>query len=262
MACVFDCETIPDVELLRLEWGLEGSDIEVCERAFALQEERTGSSFLPYPFHKVVSIAAVITDEYGRFKKVGGFAQGGSEREILEGFLNYLNAKNPKLVSFNGRGFDLPMLLLRAMKYNLSAPAYFETENKPLNKNKWENYRSRYSEAFHVDLYDTLSHYGAGRALNLNLVCAMSGLPGKFDVHGDQVYALHFNGEQARVDEYCESDVLNTYWLYLKYELLSGNLLLEDYYSILLDFSEKLPRERSYSEVFLQYAQKELNARG
>lgn len=261
MLCVFDCETIPDVELLRLQMGLEGSDLEVCEKAFKIQEEKSGSSFLPYPFHKIVSIAAVIADDYGRFIKVGGFAQEGSEKEILGAFLDYLNAKQPKLVSFNGRGFDLPMLLLRAMKYNLSAYAYFESDNPALNKNKWENYRQRYSERFHVDLYDTLGHYGAGRSMRLDLVCAMSGLPGKFDVHGDEVYRLYFEGKRREIDEYCQSDVLNTYWLYLKYELLAGNLTLEDYYATLAEFMHKIPQGRSYSEIFLQYAQKEIDAK-
>jgi len=260
MMCVFDCETIPDVELLRNLWGLEGEDLSVCEAAFARQAEQGGSTFLPYPFHKIVSIAAVIADDHGRFVKVGCFKQGEEEREILRAFLHYLNAKQPRLVSFNGRGFDLPMTLLRAMKYNLSAQAYFEVENPAHNKSKWANYRQRYSEQFHLDLYDTLGNYGANRSFRLDSVCAMSGLPGKYDVHGDEVYRLYFEGKQAQIDEYCESDVLNTYWLCLKYELLSGNLSLKEYGEHLGIFAANLPKDRGYSEIFLQYIQNELDS--
>ena len=56
--------------------------------------------------------------------------------EMIKNFLNFINQKNPKLISFNGRSFDMPLLMLRAMQYNLTCSAYFEAENKELNKNK------------------------------------------------------------------------------------------------------------------------------
>jgi len=259
MICIFDCETIPDVELIKKQFNLDGSDLEVSNKAFELQLEQAGSSFLPIPFHKVVSICAVIADDFGRFEKVSCI-EGNNEKELIENFLNFINRKNPKLVSFNGRSFDMPMLLVRAMKYSLSVPSYFETDNKMLNKSKWDNYRYRYSDRFHVDVMDHISEFGAVRGLKLDLLCTMMGIPGKFDVSGDQVLELFYKGEQKKINEYCQSDVLNTYWLYLRYELLKGNILKEDYLTILQDFKEKLPRDRDYSDIFIDGLEREIDS--
>ncbi|RAX51639.1 hypothetical protein CCY99_08755 [Helicobacter sp. 16-1353] len=309
MLCVFDCESVPDVGLLREVYGYSGSSLEVCERAFLEQKEQSGSEFLPLPFHQIISIAAVICDDYGRFIKVGNYAKGKDskdsgdsknsadlaessadskdsikyaeskakssldstdskpqdsnlqdsqdstdsiESQILAEFLNHLNKNNPKLVSFNGRGFDLPLINLRSMRYNLSAFAYFESDNPSLNKNKWDNYRARYSENFHIDLLDTLGSFGAVRGMRLDSVCKMLKIPGKFDVSGDDVFALYYgeNRSLEKIDEYCQSDVLNTYWLFLKYQLLSGKLILGDYADLLQIFLDKMPSDKSYSEVF------------
>ena len=251
MVCVFDCETIPDLDLVKKNYEITQTDeILICEEAFFTQEEKTGSSFLPIPFHQVVTISAVIADDYGNFVKVGTFK--GNEEDIIRDFFKFIDTKTPKLVSFNGRNFDLPMLFIRALKYNLSLPAYFD------NSNKWENYRVRFSEQYHIDLIETLGNYGAVRGLKLDTLASMAGLPGKFDVHGDEVYKLYFDGEIKKIEEYCESDVLNTYWLWLKYEVLKGNLLKSDYFLYLQTMADKLEDIKSYTPVFREFIQKEL----
>ena len=249
MICIFDCETIPDTELVRKQFHLDGDDLSVTNQAFSLQEEETGSAFLPVPFHQVVAISAVISDDYGSFEKVSSIG-GRNEQEMLTNFLQFIDKHNPKLVSFNGRNFDIPMLMIRAMKYNLSCPAFYDKENKELNKSKWDNYRYRFSDRFHVDLMDHISEFGAVRSLKLDLLCNMAGIPGKFDVSGDQVHTLYYEGKLDEIKEYCESDVLNTYWLYLKYELLKGNIILEDYLNYLNTMQTKLPQSKSYTSVF------------
>ncbi|MFV0481238.1 MAG: 3'-5' exonuclease [Campylobacteraceae bacterium] len=258
MICVFDCETIPDFELIRRNFGFNGSDLEVANLAFAEQKEKSGSEFLPIIYHKVVAISAVIADDFGAFLRVSSM-EGEGEEALLKSFLSFVDKKNPKLVSFNGRAFDLPMLMARAMKYNLSCPAYFEVENRELNKTKWDNYRARYSDRFHIDLLDNISDYGAVRGLKLDLLCSMLGLPGKYDVSGDQVLELFLKNEMEKIKEYCESDVLNTYWLYLKYELLKGNITKEDYARFLLAMSENLSRERNYTEIFQNAVKSDLS---
>ena len=172
MICIFDCETIPDVKLVKKSFEIDGSDLEVSNEAFKLQEEKTKSSFLPLPYHQVVAISAVICDDFGRFKKVSSI-DGDNEKEMIKNFLSFIDKHSPKLVSFNGRSFDMPMLMIRAMKYNLSCPAYYEVDNKMLNKSKWDNYRYRFSDRFHVDLMDHISEFGAARGLNLNTLCTM-----------------------------------------------------------------------------------------
>ncbi len=260
MICVFDCETIPDIELIRQTFeGMEGlDDHEATLKALEHYQAENGTTFLPLPYHRLVALSAVIADEYGRFIKVGDFGNGSNEEEdIIRHFFEFVERKNPRLVSFNGRGFDMPMLLIRAMKYNISFAAYFDQNDPSLNKSKWENYRQRYAEHFHTDLLDSLGSFGAVRNLRLDTLCTMSGIPGKYDVRGDQVTELYYRGEQEKINEYCQSDVLNTYWLYLKYELLKGQITLEDYYSYLDTMGENLP-ERGYRAVFLEAIQKEI----
>lgn len=266
MLCVFDIETIPSVSLCKEHFQLEENNaLKICERSFEKQKEKSGSEFLPLYLHEIISIAAVIGDDYGKFIKVGNFGQKHenkedftSEKELLEDFFKYFNEKQPRLISFNGRGFDMPLLTLKALKYNLTLDAFYNQENK------WENYRARYSEQFHLDLMDSLSHYGSVRGLNLNGVCSMMNIPGKFDVSGDLVHAIYYNPNISQkekkgiIDGYCQSDVLNTYWLFLKYEVLKGALNKEQYLGLLSDFLEKFPKEKSYSSVFINALEKEI----
>ena len=165
-------------------------------------------------------------------------------------------------MSFNGRGFDLPMILTRAMRYNVSFPSFYEVENKELGKGKWDgNYRDRYSGKFHFDLLDHVSEFGSVRGLKLDTLCASLNLPGKYDVHGDQVMELFFDGKIDKINEYCESDVLNTYWLFLKYELLRGNLTLDDYADDISVMSEWLAAncaQMGYTPVFCEAVEREL----
>ncbi|EEO25633.1 3'-5' exonuclease [Helicobacter winghamensis] len=279
MVAVFDCETILDVELLKkgfkqafMDHGIniaQCNDLELSKKAMEIQKEQSGSEFLPICYHQVVSIAAVLCDEYGKFIKVGNFkAKGDSkeerEKSIIQDFLNYLNHKQPKLVSYNGRGFDMPMLLLRAMKYRLSANAYFEENNPEFNKSKWENYRQRYCERFHLDLLEVLGNYGAVRNLKLDVLANLVGFPGKYDTSGDMVLDMYYNGELEKIDTYCQSDVLNTYGLYLNYELLKGNLSNEDYLTILQKWRDKLTKDentknKEYYPVFFDTISAQLN---
>jgi len=250
--CVFDCETIPDANLIRKVFGYEGDDKSVSLQALKMQEEKSGSSFLPITFHKVVAISAVIADDFGHFSRVNSL-EGEKESELIGSFLSFLDKKSPKLISYNGRSFDMPMLMSRALAYNLSCPTYFDT--KSFGKSKWENYRSRYSDSFHIDLMDHLSDFGAVRGLKLDEVCKMCNLPGKFDTKGDDVITLFYDNELDKIRAYCESDALNTYWLFLKYELLKGNLTLQDYASSLLSMQKTLGE----NSPFYAYIQNEIN---
>lgn len=260
MICVFDCETIPDSRALREVYGYEGDDKEVAITAQNAQLEKSGTSFLPVNFHKVICISAVICDDYGRFEKVSTI-EGENEGEIIAKFLNFIDKKNPRLISFNGRGFDLPMLMIRAMVYNLSCQAYFDDNDSRLNKNKWNNYRDRYSGNFHLDLLEFISEFRSVSGLNLNSLCKTYGMPGKYDVHGDDVMELFYDDKIDKINEYCESDTLNTYLLFLKYELLRGKILLSDYADNLAIMKENLLKNKAqmgYTEVFVKFIDDEI----
>ncbi len=275
MICVFDIETIPDVRILRKKLDAQEmqdlNDLQLCEFFFEKQKEKSGSEFLPIYLHQIVSISSVIADEYGNFIKVGNFGKKEDilsphyEKALISDFINYINKHNPKLVSYNGRMFDLPVIMLRAMSYNLSATAYYENENPHFNKTKWENYRQKFSERFHTDLLECLSHFGSARGMRLDDVCMMLNIPGKYDLSGDRVHQIYhdttrdFAENMTMIEEYCQSDVLNTYWVYLKYEILKGALSLQDYHSILQGFLQKLPKDKPYSAVFSQSLERELD---
>lgn len=242
--CVFDCESVPDVALIRRLYGFKGDDESVSKMALAAQQDESGNEFLPLPFHRIISICAVICDEFGAFIKVNKI-DGDSEREMIGNFFAFINKYEPRLVSFNGKGFDMPVLVLRALKYNIRANAYLDTIS-----DKWNNYKTRYNDQRHCDLFESL---GAWRGVRLDTVCAMAGLPGKYDTHGDEVMSLFYANKLDKIHEYCESDTLNTYMLFLKYELIKGNLSEEDYLSYLSLMSEYIKAhksERGYVQIF------------
>lgn len=267
--CVFDCETIPDTTAIKktfsddelnlcLDESGKISDLKLSELACKKQEERTGSGFLPVLYHQIVCISAVMADKYGRFLRVSSM-EGSSEKQMLENFLGFIENHSPRLVSFNGRGFDLPMMMIRAMKYNLSAPRYFDS------KDKWCNYRSRYDGVWAFDLLDHISDFRAVSGLKLDALCAMLGMPGKYDIHGDQVTQLFYEGKMDKINEYCQSDTLNTYWLFLKYELLRGKIASDDYYDYLAIMSEYLKKNKSdmsYTAPFCECIKNELENAG
>lgn len=242
--CVFDCESVPDAALIRRFYGFEGDDESVSKMALAAQKDESGNEFLSLPFHRIISICAVICDEFGAFIKVNKI-EGNSEREMIGNFFAFINKYEPRLVSFNGKGFDMPVLVLRALKYNIRANAYLDTIS-----DKWNNYKTRYNDQRHCDLFESL---GAWRGVRLDTVCAMAGLPGKYDTHGDEVMSLFYADKLDKIHEYCESDTLNTYMLFLKYELIKGNLSEEDYLSYLSLMSEYIKAhksERGYVQIF------------
>lgn len=261
MICVFDIESVPDVELLKEVYGYTGSDIEICEVAFTEQEKKNNQSFLPLPFHKIVSISSLIANDYGRPIKIGNFADGSTnERDIIGEFTRFLNKRNPKLVSFNGRGFDMPLIALRAMKYNISLSGYYEVQNEELGKNKWENYRQRYSEKFHIDLFDILGNYGQIRNISFDIVCKMANVAGKYEVNGGDVYQIYYYEKDIeKINHYCQSDVINTYWLFLKFELTRGSMSIEEYLDNLRCLTEVISMDTPYAKVFLKKIDNEIN---
>lgn len=245
MYLIFDCETIPDAELIKKVYGLEGSDLEVSLEALKLRQEETGkTAFLPLEFHKIVSIAALIDiDEIGRQDiRIVNFKPRDTEREIISNFIQYFEKSMPNLVSFNGKNFDMPLICMRAMKYGFSMPTYFD------RRNKWENYRARYDEKFHLDLLQVLG-YGS----KLDSVCKMLGMPGKYDVDGSEVHELYYQGEHLKIDEYCQSDVLNTYLVFLRYRLLSQLIEHWDYTLKLELLLKSIPEGASYAQTFKDY---------
>jgi predicted PolB exonuclease-like 3'-5' exonuclease len=125
-------------------------------------------------------------------------------------------------VSWNGSGFDLPVLHYRALRHGLSAPRYWETGADDQSF-RWNNYLSRFHER-HTDLMDVLSAYQPRATAPLDEIAQLLGLPGKMGHSGAEVWEQFQQGNLEGIRNYCETDVLNTYLVYLRYELMRGNL--------------------------------------
>ena len=152
-----------------------------------------------------------------------------SEKEILQTFFRaFHDAKSlPQLVSWNGSGFDIPVLLYRAMLYELSVPLLFE-EGDTIREMRFDNYVNRYHHR-HLDLMDRFSQFGASSRQSMDIVASLYGLPGKTDVDGSMVGALVANNDWQTLTVYCESDVLNTWLIYLRWLRLTGKVSFEGF---------------------------------
>jgi len=219
----FDIETIPDVETGRQLHGLDGlSDKDVAQVMFAKRREQTGESdFLRHHLHRVVAISAVLrTGDSLRVWSLG--EPDSSEAELIQRFFDGIEKYTPVLVSWNGGGFDLPVLHYRSLKYGVAAPRYWDTGDDDRDF-KWNNYLSRF-HARHTDLMDVLSGYQPRAMAPLDEIAQLLGFPGKLGRHGSEVWGQFLAGQIGEIRDYCETDALNTYLIYLRFELIRGNL--------------------------------------
>ena len=219
---VFDIETIPDVDSARRLYNLEGlDDKEVAEVMFSQRRQATGgtSDFLRHHLHKVIAISVVLrtTD------KISVWSLGdpdSTEKELVQRFFDGIERYSPMLVSWNGSGFDLPVLHYRALLHSISAPCYWETGNDDQTF-RWNNYISRYHDR-HTDLMDIIALYNPRANAPLTDIASILGFPGKMGMSGDKVWDTYIAGDMESIRNYCETDVLNTYLIFLRYELMRG----------------------------------------
>jgi len=220
---VFDLETIPDIEGLRRlnGWGNEVPDTEVAQRAFVARKELTGSDFLPLHLQRVAVVGCVFRDDQGFRVRCLGQADD-PEQVLLSGFFKTIERYTPKLVSWNGNGFDLPVLHYRSLIHGVVAPRYWDTGDDD-REFRYNNYLSRYHTR-HVDLMDVLAkHNGRGNA-PLDDLAKLCGFPGKLGMDGSQVWHAWTQGQAQEVRAYCETDVVNTWLVYCRFRLLRGEL--------------------------------------
>lgn len=225
---VFDIETIPDTDSGRRLYNLDNlSDKEVAEAMFARRREETGGSdFLRLHLQRIVTISVVLR-QHGQLKVWSLGEPESPEKELIERFFAGIEKYSPTLVSWNGGGFDLPVLHYRALLHGVSAPRYWETGEFEQSF-KWNNYLSRYHNR-HTDLMDVLAGYQARANAPLNEIAVMLGLPGKMGVDGSQVWDYFQRGDIKTIRDYCETDVLNTYLVFLRFELIRGKLTEQEY---------------------------------
>lgn len=220
---VFDIETIPDVEGLRALHADSGamSDAETAAAAFAARREKTGSDFLPHHLHRVAAISCVFRDDDGfRVRSLG--TADDPEAKLVHDFFRIIDKYTPQLVSWNGGGFDLPVLHYRALINGVTASRYWEMGNEDRDF-KWNNYLSRYHSR-HLDLMDLLALYTGRANAPLDDLAKLCGFPGKIGVDGSQVWTLFQAGGLNDIRDYCETDVVNTYLVYCRFQLMRGEM--------------------------------------
>ncbi len=219
---VFDIETVPDVELGRRVLGIEAlSDAQVAKAMYTVRRQENGSDFLPLEQHRVVAISCVLRSrEQLQVWSLGD--EQSSEAELIARFFDGIDKYSPELVSWNGSGFDLPVLHYRALKAGVQAPRYWETGDEDTSF-RYNNYLSRYHWR-HLDLMDVLSSFQVRARASLQDVALLLNLPGKLGFSGAQVWDAVQAGQLGAVRNYCETDVLNTYLVLLRFELFRGRL--------------------------------------
>ena len=219
----FDIETVPDVEGLRRLHGLDTkiADRDVAEMAFQLRRQATGGDFLPLHLHRVVVISCALRDR-DSFKVWSLGAGDESEGELIQRFFDGIDRYTPQIVSWNGGGFDLPVLHYRGLIHGVKATRYWDLgeDNRDF---KWNNYISRYHSR-HLDLMDLLALYQPRANAPLDDLAQLMGLPGKLGMGGAQVWDAYQAGKLAEIRNYCEADVVNTYLVFLRFQLMRGAL--------------------------------------
>ena len=220
---VFDIETIPDLDSGRRLYDLDGlSDKEIAEVMFSRRRQETagGSDFLRLHLQRVVAISVVLSAA-GQLNVWSLGNIDSPEPELVRRFFEGIDKYSPVLVSWNGRGFDLPVLHYRALLHGIQAPRYWETGDEDQSF-RWNNYLNRFHQR-HTDLMDIIAGYDNRAFAPLTEVANMLGFPGKLGMDGSKVWGAWLDGNIEAIRNYCETDVLNTYLIYLRYELMRGN---------------------------------------
>lgn len=223
---VFDIESVADGQLVsRLKYQADKLSPEkaIARYRGELQAD-TGKDFIPYTYQLPVSL--VIAKVAGDLSLQDLVALDEEEsrpheitRRFWEGWRRY---RRPRLVSFNGRGFDMPLLELCAFRYGIAIPDWFAEDSR-----NFDQPRYRYNTAAHFDLHEWLTNSGASRfAGGLSLAANLIGKPGKMDVAGHMVQDLWDAGRTAEIHDYCRGDVLDTYFVFLRSRVIAGDIEL------------------------------------
>lgn len=252
-ALIFDIETIPDLSSARKLYDLgDLSDDEVFAATIQLRREKVGHDFLPHHLQQIVAISLVYAENNNiRVWSLGD--EKSSEKELLERFFTGIDKYTPQLISWNGSGFDLPVIHYRSLLHAVAAPTYWEVGEQE-TEFKWNNYLNRYHYR-HLDLMDLLALYQNKAFAPLDEIATMLGFPGKMGMSGSKVYTQYKAGDLSSIRNYCETDVLNTYCIYLRFELIRGKLSKDKYSAHMENLHAYLLNDATKSHL-CEFAQK------
>ena len=234
---VFDIETVPDTESGAKILDLKNlSDKDIIKAMEHTQLQKNGSIFQPLHLHKIVTISVL----YKNNEKLSLLSLGdenSKEKDILKKFFSAIDKYQPQLVSWNGKGFDSPVIHYRSLIHEVSSIKYWD-KGEDDREFKWNNYLNRYHER-HLDLMDVLS--GFKKPAPLTDIAQLIGAPGKYGIDGSKVTDYYLQNNIKKIRDYCETDVLNTYFVFLRYQLISNSISKEKYLELkseILEFLE------------------------
>jgi 3'-5' exonuclease len=208
---VWDLETVPDLG------GFAGANDLVGKPEVDIRAA-LGNKFPKHIYHTIVCIGALVAhreSDHWAVDALGAPHIGErTEKQLIAAFCDKIAELKPQLVTFNGNSFDLPVLRYRAMIHGVSAPGLAA-----------RLYFNRYTEDA-VDLCDILSSFAPHTKASLNELSKIMGLPGKPEgIDGNQIERYFLEGRIKEIADYCEMDVVNTYRVWLRYELFRGRLI-------------------------------------
>ena len=253
---VFDIESAADAELVaKLRYSGESIEpAEAVRRYRAELMEKYGSDFIPYTFQVPVSVAVGKVGGDFRLQDVVVIDEPEFRPHVItENFWRgWEGYRRPTLVSFNGRGFDVPLLELAAFRYGVPLPGWFHSQAKA-----YEHPRNRYNIKAHIDLCELMTNFGSTRFTGgLNLAASLLGKPGKMEVQGNMVQDMYDAGRLAEINDYCRCDVLDTYFVFLRSRVLIGQLPLETEQRIIAQTKQWLEEKAESISAYRLYLER------
>lgn len=250
---VFDVEAVADGEIIaNVRYDDEGlTNDEAIARYRADLLEQTGRDVIPPTFMQPISVAVAKVDANYRLIDVAVLDAPRYRPSVIcqkfwDGWHHY---NRPTFVTFNGRGYDLPVMEISAFRNGLSLPDWFDVYGRSYNQP-----RNRYNVQSHIDLMDLFSNFGATRIVGgLNLMANLIGKPGKTGIDGSKIQQMHDDGRVEEINDYCRCDVLDTYFVFLRSRVLVGELSLEREQEVVAAAKQWLVDRRESSPAYEHY---------
>tara|TARA_B110000444_G_scaffold121436_1_gene114237 strand:+ start:22 stop:795 length:774 start_codon:yes stop_codon:yes gene_type:complete len=252
---VFDIETVPDTEsgakLLDLNNLSKEDIIKAMEHT---QFQKTGNMFQPLHLHKIVAISVLFKNNE-KLSLLSLGEEDSKESDLLKLFFGAIDKYQPQLISWNGKGFDSPVMHYRALLHGISSIKYWD-KGEDDRDFKWNNYLNRYHDR-HLDLMDVLS--GFKKPASLTDIAQLIGAPGKYGIDGSKVSDFYLANDIKKIRDYCETDVLNTYLVFLRYKLISNSITNENYNNLIKEIFSLLDESnKEHLKEFSKLCEKKL----